>query len=82
MREREEGGLRCSQVLELLSDYVDGDLTPEVVARVEAHVHACPNCERFGAGFAEMLEALRGAASSGSLPAALLARIEAALEDD
>ena len=36
-----------------MSDYLDGDLAPDERARVEEHVHWCPECRR-------MLESLGG----------------------
>ncbi|MCU0656139.1 MAG: zf-HC2 domain-containing protein [Polyangiaceae bacterium] len=59
MEEREVAGLRCSAVLELLSDYLDGELAPEARAGVEAHVAGCNVCERFGARFAAAVQTLR-----------------------
>ena len=35
-----------------MSDYLDGDLRPDERARLEEHVHWCPECRR-------MLESLR-----------------------
>lgn len=57
--ERDVGGLRCSEVLERLSGYRDGELSPADVARVEAHVAACDNCARFGAWFSEVVNTAR-----------------------
>ena len=57
--EREVGGLRCSDVLARLSDYVDGDLGEADVAMVRAHVAACDNCARFGTSFAWVLDTVR-----------------------
>jgi anti-sigma factor RsiW len=45
-------------VLAALSDYLAGELSEETVGRVEAHLAACPECERFGAGFGEMVLSL------------------------
>jgi anti-sigma factor RsiW len=59
MRERNVGGLRCSKVLALLSEYVDGELDESVVAKVENHLRGCPNCERFGRNFGSMVISLR-----------------------
>jgi anti-sigma factor RsiW len=39
--------LSCRQLVELVSDYVDGDLTPADRARFEAHVADCPGCDRY-----------------------------------
>lgn len=57
--DREVAGLRCSQVLERLSDYLDGDLTPEEVGQVEAHLRGCDWCERFGARMGGVVARLR-----------------------
>jgi anti-sigma factor RsiW len=57
--EREVGGLRCSDVLERLSEYVDGELPPDVVARIHEHLRGCDACERFGTRFAGVVRALR-----------------------
>lgn len=57
--EKTVAGLRCSQVLERLSDYLDGDLTPAQVAEVEAHLRGCDVCERFGGRFGTAVGELR-----------------------
>lgn len=59
MSERDVGGMRCSQVLALLSEYVDGELDAPAVEKVEKHLLGCPNCERFGRNFGSMVISLR-----------------------
>lgn len=71
--ERDVGGLRCSQVLEGLSAYVDGELAPEMVAKVEAHLEGCENCARFGAEFTAALGRLHGLRPSEEADRASLA---------
>ncbi|MFN8652546.1 MAG: zf-HC2 domain-containing protein [Gemmatimonadales bacterium] len=56
------GGVTCSEVLALLSAYLDGELQGEELAAVEAHAAACDNCGRFGGRFAEAITALRRSA--------------------
>jgi anti-sigma factor RsiW len=58
-RERHVGGIGCGEVLRRLSDYLDGELSPEEVARVEAHLRGCDRCERFGGAFGRLMAALR-----------------------
>ncbi len=57
--ERTVAGIACSEVLAELSDYVDGALSPEERARIEAHVRGCDACERFGGAFGKAVAALR-----------------------
>ena len=54
--ERLVGGLTCSQVLEALSAYLDGELEGPRRTAIEAHVSDCQNCARFGIS----LPSLRG----------------------
>ena len=38
------GGISCREVVEIVTDYLDGALTPEDRARMDAHLEACPPC--------------------------------------
>ena len=57
-REREVAGLRCSELLERLSLFLDGELTRDEERAVRAHVAGCDLCETFGAGMAALLREL------------------------
>lgn len=37
--------LTCQELVELVTDYLEGALPREDVARFEAHLAACPGCE-------------------------------------
>jgi anti-sigma factor RsiW len=39
--------LRCREVVELLSDYLEDGLAPRVRARVAAHLQTCPGCAAY-----------------------------------
>jgi anti-sigma factor RsiW len=39
--------MSCQELVELVTDYLEGALPPEDVARFEAHVAACPGCEAY-----------------------------------
>lgn len=58
--ERDVAGLRCTQVLDLLPDYVESSLEPGRRAQVEAHLAGCTWCERFGGEYGAAVSALRG----------------------
>jgi anti-sigma factor RsiW len=49
----------CHEVLEVLSDYLDGSLDPDAVRKVHAHLKSCDWCEQFGQQFADTVKALR-----------------------
>ena len=57
--DRDVAGIRCLQVLERLSDFVDDELPGPERARIEAHLRGCDWCERFGSGFAETVRSVR-----------------------
>lgn len=57
--ERHVGGLWCSEVLALLTRYLDGDLDPTELAAVQAHVGACDTCATFGGAFQKAIAAIR-----------------------
>ncbi|MCB9383428.1 MAG: zf-HC2 domain-containing protein [Bryobacterales bacterium] len=57
--QREVAGLYCFEVLEKLSDYLDGELEPGERQRLEAHVSGCDWCARFGGEMAGLVQALR-----------------------
>ena len=57
--ERTVFGLSCSQVLALLSDYLDHDLAASQQECVEGHLRGCEGCARFGGAFSATVRALR-----------------------
>ena len=54
--------MMCRDVSAFLSDYLDGDLAPEVRASFEAHLAECPECVAYLRGF-EAAVRLAGRAS-------------------
>ena len=41
------GGISCREVVELVTAYLDGALSPEDSARVQAHLAHCDPCVRY-----------------------------------
>lgn len=59
---RVAAGLRCRDVLEDLSELLDGALPPERVAAIHAHLAVCDACARFGGRVGEIVATLRASA--------------------
>ena len=51
---RQVGGLFCFEVLEQLSDYLDGELSPQAKAKVDAHLAGCAECRAVAADLAKL----------------------------
>jgi anti-sigma factor RsiW len=58
-QEKFVGGLGCFEVLELLSDYLDGEVSAELKQKIDAHLAGCDECTRFGGEFGAVVKALR-----------------------
>lgn len=39
--------LSCREIVELVTDYLDGDLDHETTQQVRAHLDLCDGCERY-----------------------------------
>ncbi|HEX9161507.1 MAG TPA: zf-HC2 domain-containing protein [Thermoanaerobaculia bacterium] len=74
--------MRCSEVMAVLSDYIDGTVDVENRARIDAHLRGCDVCERFGGQFAAIVETLRRQlAGSEPLPDDVARRLRERLRD-
>lgn len=47
IRGRKEPGLTCAQVVELVTEYLEGGLSPADRARFETHLAACDGCTAY-----------------------------------
>lgn len=57
--ERVVAGLRCGEVLDALSDFVDGEAEAALRVRIEEHLRGCDWCERFGNRFSDLVAGMR-----------------------
>ena len=57
--DRMVAGMRCREVLERLSAYLDGELPTPQRDALEGHLAGCDRCERFGGAFGSVVEVLR-----------------------
>jgi len=42
-----KGARECREIFSRLSEYLDGDLDPDVCSHLEAHMDDCPPCQAF-----------------------------------
>ena len=68
----------CMSGVELLMEYLEGALAPDVRAAIEAHVAGCPRCVAFIASYKETPRILREA-TAREMPADLQSSLLAAL---
>lgn len=74
--ERRVGGLWCHEVLEHLSDYLDGAAGEAVQKQIETHLAQCTTCSRFGDEVAAVIGAIRTRLGEADpLPSELLRRV-------
>lgn len=66
--------LNCQQVTDVLIDYVSGDMSPDMTARLERHLHACQDCQAFFNTYRETVRATRSLAAE-TVPGELLSRV-------
>ncbi len=65
--------LGCDEVAAHVSDYLDGELAPDLAASVAAHLAWCPACARFAGELALTIAALHGLAPAPRVTAGWLA---------
>ena len=63
---RRQPGLSCRELVELVTDYLEGALPPRDHARFEAHVAGCANCAAYVRQMRETV-ALLGTLSADAL---------------
>jgi anti-sigma factor RsiW len=66
--------LACKELVELVTEYLEGTLTPRDRARFDAHVAGCPACEAYVEQMRTTIALARAGAQLGERPevAALL----------
>jgi len=72
--------LTCRELVELVTDYLEGSLSRRDRARFDAHIAACENCTQYVEQFRETIRltgTLRESDVSPEAEAALLAQFEA-----
>jgi anti-sigma factor RsiW len=73
-------GLSCQEMVELVTDYLEGALSPADRARFDAHISGCEGCTMYLRQMREMLELL-GELTSDSISPQAEAELLAAFRD-
>jgi len=61
--------IACIELVELVTDFLEGDLDPATRERVEAHLAACPHCTAYVEQMRVTTRALRKARTAELEPA-------------
>jgi anti-sigma factor RsiW len=61
--------MSCRELVEVVTDYLEGKLPAQDRARLEAHLAECPYCEEYIAQMRETIEALGGLPADSLYPA-------------
>ena len=69
---RQRRAVVCQQLVELVTDYLEGDLAQEDRAAVEAHLAQCGHCTGYVEQVRRMLELTAGLPAANQLPDELL----------
>jgi anti-sigma factor RsiW len=72
--------LACKDVVEMLTDYLEGAMPADEVRRLEHHLASCPGCSEYLEQLRTVSGALEGLAEA-ALPAASRGRLIAAFRD-
>lgn len=70
----------CEQVFHLLDDYVDRELAPDEITRVEEHLATCAQCARESRFEHRLLEGLKSKIRQIEVPPSAVEKVEAVLE--
>src|SRR5690242_13534228 len=74
--------MSCAVTQELLTGYVDGELSPRQAAEVSAHLTTCGACSQEYEGVLKTVQLLRAGLSPWRAPDVLRARIQSALREE
>jgi len=73
--------MTCEELVQLIGDYIDGQLEAEIHATLELHVTTCSNCGGHIDTYRLTLRVCRALPKCDPLPAAVEARLRAVLAE-
>jgi predicted anti-sigma-YlaC factor YlaD len=66
----------CQKLVELLTDYLEGDLSPEDKAHLDQHLGFCPPCEAYLDQMRRLGPMARRCIADKGMPVSVAARLE------
>ncbi len=72
--------MTCRELAELLIDYIQGDLEPEIHQHISRHISLCPPCEAFVATYRITIQMTRQLPPA-PMPPELAERLKAVLRE-
>jgi anti-sigma factor RsiW len=73
--------LTCQEIVELVSDYIEGTMPPEERDRFQHHLSYCPGCITYVEQIRETIDATGSMPREETLPAGLRAGLLAQFKD-
>jgi len=73
--------MTCREAIEKLAEYLDGELTPGALGRLEAHVEVCAPCRAYLATYRKTTE-LTAKVGRVEMPQSLRRRLRSLLSDE
>jgi predicted anti-sigma-YlaC factor YlaD len=70
---------KCPEYLDVLNDYLDGDLDESLCAEIEAHIGECRNCKLMVDTLRQTVKLCRESGECESLPEHLTQRLNKAI---
>jgi RNA polymerase sigma-70 factor (ECF subfamily) len=71
----------CPDILSTFSEYLEGEISPEVCATMERHLEGCPRCRTACDSLRRTLALCHTSAATVVVPAAVQASVRIALKD-
>ena len=72
--------MHCKDAIDVLREYLDGEMNPDLKAKLDEHFHGCSPCEEFLAQYRATVGMCRKALAK-RMPDALSARLTSFLQD-
>ena len=77
----EKGEICCDDIVDIMGDYVDGELTASVKERIDTHMAGCSECREFLRTYSFTVKLAASLRNDTPAPAPVQNRLRAALNE-